>query len=412
MNILTAAVITVVMVEVGLVLIVNLQRRNFPWLITNRDDSPTFDSPALQKFIDYSFDAHLGWVRRPNSSGTEEGPKGPIIFHIDSEGSRANTLKKSPPFIAAFGDSYVFCRQVEDDDTWESQLSKQEDFGVLNFGVGNYGVDQALLRYEGMTLPDTVRIVVMGFVPETICRIQSYWKHYLEFGNTFAFKPRFILDPEGRLTLLDNLVRSREDFDIFHEKLPEIREADGFYEKKFRSRQFRFPYTLSLMRNPLTQSRLISAVAARGISRVLGISSSKLENLPFTLVMKNNLQDAYQLYSDIKSTTLLSAILLRFREEARRRGHLPLLVVIPQLLDLRLNKNQPAPYGGYFRELGKQLPVLDLTERFMNAEFERLYINDQYGGHLSVDGNRLVAEEISAWLESIHESVKSYMRQV
>ena len=27
----------------------------------------------------------------------------------------------------------------------------------------------------------------LGFVPETISRIQSYWKHYLEFGNTFAF---------------------------------------------------------------------------------------------------------------------------------------------------------------------------------------------------------------------------------
>ncbi len=406
------AVITVVVVEVGLFLIVNLQRRNFPWLITNRDEAPPFDCPALQKFIDYSFDAHLGWVRRPNSSGTENGPKGPITFHIDSVGSRANPLGKSPLFIAAFGDSYVFCRQVEDDDTWESQLSEQEDFGVLNFGVGNYGVDQALLRYEGMILPDTIRIVVMGFVPETICRIQSYWKHYLEFGNTFAFKPRFILDPDGRLTLLDNLVRSPEDFAIFRDKLPEIREADGFYEKKFRSRQFRFPYTFSLMRNPLTQSMLISAVAVRGISRVLGISSSRMENLPFTLVMKNNLLDAYQLYSDIKSTKLLSAILLRFREEAQRRGHLPLVVVIPQLLDLKLNDNKPAPYEAYYRELGRQLPVLDLTKKFMNSGFERLYINDQYGGHLSVEGNHLVAKEISAWLKSNHESVKSNRCQV
>src|SRR3989339_603174 len=209
MNLLALAVI-LVLVEVGLFLIVSLQRRSFPWLITKRDELPTFDSRALQKFMDYSFDPHLGWVRRPDSSGIENGQKGPITFHIDSVGSRANTFEKSPPVIAAFGDSYAFCRQVEDDETWEAQLSRQEGFGVLNFGVGNYGVDQALLRYEGMTLPDTVRVVVMGFVPETICRIQSYWKHYLEFGNTFAFKPRFIIDSEGRLTLLENLVRSAE----------------------------------------------------------------------------------------------------------------------------------------------------------------------------------------------------------
>lgn len=398
MNLLALTVILVI-VEVGLFLIVRLQRRSFQWLITQKDESPIFDSWALQKFIDYSFDPHLGWVRRPNSSGIENGQKGPITFRIDAAGSRANTVGKSPPVIAAFGDSYAFCRQVEDDETWEAQLSQQEGFGVLNFGVGNYGVDQALLRYESLTLPDTVRIVVMGFVPETICRIQSYWKHYLEFGNTFAFKPRFILDPKGRLILLQNLMRSAEDFASFEEKLPEIREADGFYERKFRSHQFRFPYTFSLMRNPLKQSMLIFAVAVRGVWRTLGISNNAIENLPFSLVMKNNLRDAYQLYGDSKSTNLLSAILLRFKEEAQRRGHIPLVVVMPQLLDLKLNQNKTAPYHNYFSELAKKLPVLDLTVEFFNVGIEKLYVNDQYGGHLSVAGNRLVAEEISTWLK-------------
>jgi len=404
MNLLTLAGILIA-VEVGLLLIVNLQRRSFPWLITKRDESPIFSFQALQKFIDYSFDPHLGWVRKPNSSGIEKGQKGRITFYIDAAGSRTNTFGKSPPVIAAFGDSYAFCRQVEDDETWEAQLSQQEDFGVLNFGVGNYGVDQALLRYESMALPDTVRVVVMAFVPETICRIQSYWKHYLEFGNIFAFKPRFILDVQGRLTLLENCMQSAEDFTCVHEKLPEIREADGFYLKKFRLHQFRFPYTFSLMRNPLKQSMLISAVAIRGVFRILGISNDRIESIPFTLVMKNNLRDAYQLYSDSKSTKLLSAILLRFKEETQSRGHIPLVVVMPQLLDLKLNKNIIAPYQGYFSELTRQLPVLDLTEKFINTEFEKLYINDQYGGHLSVDGNRLVAEEISTWLKFSRESV-------
>lgn len=404
MNLL-ALVVIVITAEVVLFLIVSLQRRSFPWLITKRDESPTFESQALKKFMDYSFDPHLGWVRRPDSSGIENGKKDPITFHIDSAGSRASTFKNLPPAMAVFGDSYAFCRQVEDDETWEAQLSQRESFGVLNYGVGNYGVDQALLRYEGMILPSTVRVAVMGFVPETICRIQSYWKHYLEFGNTFAFKPRFTIDSEGRLTLLNNLVRSTEDFETLHEKLPAIREADGFYEKKFRSQQFRFPYILSLMRNPLKQSMLMTAVAVRGILRVLGISSNRIENLPFTLVMKNNLRDAYKLYGDSKSTTLLSAILLRFKEEAQRRGHIPLVVVMPQLLDLKLNKNKVAPYQSYFSELARQLPVLDLTDNFINDGFEKLYINDQYGGHLSADGNRLVAKEISSWLKLQHETV-------
>jgi len=399
MNFLRLILIFVI-VEISLFLVVNWQRRSFPWLITKKDESPTFDPIALKKFIDSSFDPHLGWVRRPDSSGIENGQKGPISFHIDSLGSRVNSFQKLNPVIAVFGDSYAFCRQVEDDETWEAQLAQHEGFGVLNFGVGNYGVDQALLRYEGMILPDTVRVVVMGFVPETICRIQSYWKHYLEFGNTFAFKPRFILDPEGKLVLLENLVRSEEEFATYQETLPRIREADGFYEKKFRSQQFRFPYTFSLMRNPLKQSLLICAVAIRGVLRALGLSRHRAENVPFTLVMKNNLCDAYKLYGDKKSTKLLSEILLRFKEEAERRGHLPLVVVIPQLLDLKLNNNKSVPYQGYFCELAKHVPVLDFTDKFINKEYEKLYINDQYGGHLSADGNCLVAQGISDWLNS------------
>jgi hypothetical protein len=49
--------------------------------------------------------------------------------------------------------------------------------------------------------------------------------------------------------------------------------------------------------------------------------------------------------------------------------------------------------------------VLDLTDKFIKKGFEKLYINDQYGGHLSIDGNRFVAEEISIWLKCQRESV-------
>jgi hypothetical protein len=391
-------------VEVGFILVVTLQRRSFPWLITMKDEFPQFDEQALNFFLDSSFDENLGWVRKPNSSGIEKGKNGPITFHIDSAGSRTNSFETAAPIMAAFGDSYVFCRQVEDDETWEAQLSRKDGFGVLNFGVGNYGVDQGLLRYEQMTLPDSVRFVVMGFVPETICRIQSYWKHYLEFGNTFAFKPRFIVDSKGELILLQNRVRSADDFAAYKEKLPEIREADGFYEKKFRSQQFRFPYTFSFMRNPLKNSLLIISVAIRAFCRLSGFSIQKIENLPFTFVMKNNLRDAHQQYEAETATTLLKTILVRFKNEAERQGHIPLIVVTPQLLDLKLTENKIAPFQSYFSELAQQLPVIDMTAKFVDSDFENLYINDQYGGHLSVEGNRLVAEEISSWLKVNHGS--------
>lgn len=395
---LALGVLILVIAEVGLYLVVRLSRRSFPWLITRKDEIPKLDANALGKFTAHSFDPYLGWVRKPNSSGVEHGQKGEIKFQIDSTGGRSSGVGKSIPLIAAFGDSYVFCRQVEDDETWEAQLSSQKGFGVLNYGVGNYGTDQALLRYEGMMLPSTVRVVVLGFVPESICRIQSYWKHYLEFGNTFAFKPRFVLSPEGQLSLLENPMKHANDFACFQDMLPKIRAADGFYNKKFRSLQFRFPYLLSLLRNPVRQMKLINSIAIRGLLRSIGMSSPWSENLPFTLVMRDNIRDAHKLYGDKESTELLSAILLRFKEVAQSRGHIPLVLVMPQLLDLKLVKHKKVPYQNFFQEMNSLLPVLDLTDKFAKKGIDNLYINDQYGGHLSPAGNFLVAEEISAWI--------------
>jgi hypothetical protein len=393
------AIAMIAIVELGLFLTVRFLRRGFPWLITEQDEIPKLDLQALRKFIDYSFDPHLGWVRKPNSSGIEHGQKGEINFQIDSTGSRSNKHEKLTPLIASFGDSYVFCRQVENDETWQAQLSSQEQFGVLNYGVGNYGADQALLRYERMTLPNTVQVVVMGFVPETICRIQSYWKHYLEFGNTFAFKPRFVLAPDGQLSLLENQIKNEEDFTSLEDKLSNIQATDRFYITKFRSLQFRFPYIFSLMRNPVRQLMLINLIAFRALLRLIGVSKSWSENLPFTLVMRDNIRDAHELYNDNESTELLRAILVRFKEVAMSRGHIPLVLVIPQLLDLKLASN--INYQNFFMKINTLLPTIDFTNKFANRKIDKLYINDQFGGHLSVDGNLLVAEEISTWLKTI-----------
>lgn len=386
----------IIFAELALLIIVNFSRRGFPWLITEQDEIPKFDLQALRKFIDYSFDPNLGWVRKPNSKGIEHGLNGEIEFKIDSIGSRSNSYGELVPQIASFGDSYVFCRQVENDETWQAQLSNQSGLGVLNFGVGNYGLDQALIRYENMTLPDTVKIVIMGFVPETICRIQSYWKHYLEFGNTFAFKPRYMLLPNGELTLHDNQIRNEEDFLSLESKLPYIQTRDRFYNDKFRSLQFRFPYILSLVRNPARQIKLISSILTRALLRFIGISNSWIENLPFTLIMRDNINDAHKLYKDVESTELLNVLLVRFKETAISRGHTPLVLVMPQLLDLKLGSK--TNYQNYFQKISLSIPIIDVTDKLLNVEIEKLYVNDHYGGHFSAFGNSLIKEEILTWL--------------
>jgi hypothetical protein len=395
---LVALLIVIAAVEIGLMLAVRHMRSSFQWLITEADELPVLNATALRKFLDSSFDPHLGWVRRPHSSGVETGQRGNITFHIDSRGARRDPGPERTPVVAAFGDSYVFCRQVEDDETWEAELARLTGVGVANFGVGNYGADQALLRYECTALPDTIKVVILGFVPETVCRVQSCWKHYLEFGNTFAFKPRFVLDAAGRLALVPNPVQDARDFDRLQDILPKVKAVDGFYRRRFRALQFRTPYIASFLRHPLRHGRLIGALGLRALARSIGRASARIEQLPFTLVMRHNIREAHRLYSDPDATRLLSAILLRFNEVARARRHVPLVMVMPQLLDLRLAAKDSTPYGRYFEQLGGQIPVLDLTPMLRAQVSQGLYVEDQYGGHLSLTGNRLVAQSVAVHL--------------
>ena len=49
--------------------------------------------------------------------------------------------------ISVYGDSFAFCRYVNNDETWECFLEKFINEGVKNYGVGNYGLDQSFLKY-------------------------------------------------------------------------------------------------------------------------------------------------------------------------------------------------------------------------------------------------------------------------
>jgi hypothetical protein len=367
-------------------------RRDCQWLITEADEIPEFDLLALQKFIASSFDPRLGWVRRPNSKGFDKVADGSIPYSIGYLGERCNGVKANNfvPSIAAFGDSYVFGRQVADGETWCAELSRRLNLGVLNFGVGNYGADQALLRYEGMELPSGVDTVILGFVPETISRIHSCWKHYLEFGNTFAFKPRFVLSADGKIMNIPCPVSCEADFLGIADKLKEIQSIDGFYLKKFRRLQFRGSYMISLLREPRRHFALITATL---LQRRDGNKSRV-----FASVVKRNVDEALALYKEPSAKLLLSSILESFVTQTRRRGQKPLILVMPQLDDLRADSTSRNAYREFFASVSKTLPLLDMTEELQDGDIEALYVEDRYGGHFSALGNVLVAKSLATKL--------------
>lgn len=384
------AIVMLVVLELVLRRLVRSARRSFQWLITEQDTAPELDRDRLATFLAGSFSPELGWEPVPSTSGEDRAPGVISTFTIDATGARSAPADAPAPTVAVFGDSYAFCRQVDDDRTWAAVLGRESGIGAINLGVGNYGVDQAMLRYLRWRsdLPGSVRTIMAVFVPETILRVQSVWKHWMEFGNTFGFKPRFVLEG-GTLRLVPSPVQGAADFARLDEVVMAIGDLDPFRTGRFRRLQFRPPYLATFVRSPRRHASILTTVlSGRGPDGVLERSAF---DRSFARVMRANVEEAHAAYRDDASTALLTAILERFRTEVEADGRRFVVGVIPQMLDLGAPRRADRTYGAYYRGLAGRMEVIDLTGTLREHPVGELYVHDRYGGHLSVLGNRTVA---------------------
>jgi hypothetical protein len=248
--IILIVVVSFFVVELISIISVTFVNKKFQWLIIKKDESPKLSNDGLKKFFSHGYDPVLGWVRKPNSHNSENGRDNSTTWNINSRGSRSNPDNEDlPSKISCYGDSFTFARQVNDDETWGHFLSKSLNTNVLNFGVGNFGLDQSLLRLKHEFPKNKTEIVIMGVVPDTISRIVSVWKHYYEYGNTFGFKPRFYLK-NNELCLFKNPVDTESKFQNYTSFLSEIQKYDFFYKRKFKKELLSFPFSISILKNP------------------------------------------------------------------------------------------------------------------------------------------------------------------
>ncbi len=385
MNLVYYVLGVAVAVEIILATSILFLRRSCPWLIIKSDAHPKLDRRGLQSFIDHGWDGALGWVRKPNTSGTETGRHGvATAYHIDETGARLNPgFQGQPPAVLAFGDSYTFARQVDDDQTWAHFLSTGLRRNVANYGVGNYGFDQALLRLEQEYDEHPAPVVIIGVVPETMSRLHAYWKHYSEYGNTFAFKPRFVLQGDV-LVFKPNLIDTKDKFDIIDAFQSALATDDYFYETKFKRDLLGFPYSFSVFKNPKrTFGLMLAALTDR-----IGITS----DAAFIHVMRRNIQMTRDLYANAESAALFEALIKRFVHFCTDRGAIPILLMMPQRMDIERIRKGDHYYHDFMQAMSKHLTIVDAGDALLSEpDLDSLYINDRYGGHLSVAGNQRVA---------------------
>ena len=138
------------------------------------------------------YDADLGWSQRPGVADHNDAgfiTTGPTPPRAPS----ADRLR-----IALFGDSFT---QGNFRTGWWRVLEEQLNASgvqceVLNFGVGGYGMDQAVLRWERDGAPWQPQVVVFGFFAEDCYRNVNTLRLLRDPDSGIPFmKPRFV--PEG-----------------------------------------------------------------------------------------------------------------------------------------------------------------------------------------------------------------------
>ncbi len=372
-------------------------KKNFQWLITEEDEFPVFDKIKFQRFKINSLDEKLGWRQKLEGSGFKNHKK---KYSNSINNHRILLNKKKTKLISSFGDSYVYCNYTDDRFTWQEQISKKNNYNILNYGVANYGLDQAILKYQNTKLSKKTKFVIMGFVPETIVRIQTRWKHYVEFGNINGFKPRYYLKGK-KLLLKKNPITKRTNIKNLNSIIKNLRKEEIFYRKKFLKYKFSFPYSFSFIRNFFENFIIFYNLFLKDLCILTDSkkSISKIDDKLFNIIIKRNIKAAHLLYNDDNSVNLLSHLIFKFRSIALRRKHIPIIIIFPQPDDLKLKSFSNV--SSFTNLLNGKINFIDLSKYINKKNLNRYYMLDKYGGHFSKQGNKKISKIISSYLRKI-----------
>ena len=402
-----AVIVGFFILETTFIILATIVNKKFQWLIIKKDETPKLSQDGLKKFFSHGYDPILGWVRKPNTSNSEKSMDKITNWKINSKGSRMNpSYENLPSKISCYGDSFTFARQVNDDETWEHFLSELSNTNVINFGVGNYGLDQSLLRLKREFQNNKTDIVIMGVVPDTISRIVSVWKHYYEYGNTFGFKPRFFLKND-ELCLFENPISNKSKFQNYTLELSKIQQYDYFYKQKFKKELLTFPYSFSILKNPKRHLSIIFWTISNTFLKFIKKNNSRLEWKSMEIIMKINLKWRVFLFNDKKTVTLLKKLLMEYVKFSKENNFRAVFVFLPQKDDILFIKSHYHFYQNFLQDLSliDGLYFIDVLKPLLDEnDLDTLYSdNNSYGGHYSIDGNRkisnIIFQEISDLLK-------------
>jgi hypothetical protein len=319
---------------------------------------------------------------------------------VDPElgGYRASGAKENREFAgdlrscgAAYGDSFVGGAEIPEDKGWVEQLSHLLGCRIGNYAVGNYGTDQAYLRF--LQINDRSPIALLGINPNNI--EDNIGQYDALLGAPLvptAVKGRFLLDPSGHLSWIAQPALDRDRF-VRLNRAPAAMLPNSYFLPDTRDGPVTpgFPYSVTLARI-LIKPRLLATVA---------------QYAPW--------EPLYEAGHPSGALQLMTAICRSFAEAAKSRGQRPLIVFLPITASFR----EKAFHGGFeyaplLAELhAARIETIDLGPPLIEALGGRspcvLFTHQRRGlswlapllpcgGHYSVEANTLVAKLVATEL--------------
>lgn len=283
--------------------------------------------------------------------------------------------------MKAFGDSYTFC-VTGGNETWEYFIEDKTGWECLNYGVGGYAPDQALLKYTDCGV--ATDYTIFGILDENIGRLMTnWWGFYHKEG--VPVKPRYVIQ-NGECVFIPNPINHADSLNKLDsiDFLNRLKENDywhGYYESLDAPEELQWPATFT------------------------GVKHFSFFSKHFRLLFKNRFDPSYDSMTESKKfyhlyegdsdgLKILECIIDEAAAHAAQRGEKLFILLFPIKLsvDMRVkfgrNPYQPVVHC----LIEKQITYIDFSEVFKEEEYEKYY--DSNGGHLSVKGNERVADEI------------------
>jgi hypothetical protein len=293
--------------------------------------------------------------------------------------------------VSSYGDSYTYCAEVEDADTWQVDLSKRLGMGIRNFGVGGYGTGQAYLRFHDEFHESPTRIATLGLITENINRIVNVYRPYYFPHTQLPFsKPRFLLQ-DGELLLQENPVRTASELDRLSNTtfLRKLGRHDWWYNRD-NYPELRFPYGAILFNKRMWAE----AIYGKVVEPINDVNPRPWEAL----------------WREREARQLMFALFDQFTAEARQLGAVPLILVFPQREDvteyLRIGRRADDLVRIMDYCQSANLYCLELISLFAEhvdpekpSTLNRLFMR----AHVSPIGNKFIAGGIANWIRSQHE---------